>query len=159
MYLGKYLSPSSLRLNELLLSGQAYGTLGISRTSRGNSTRLPCISLLCIRAHAFIFIFIRGCHGLALVGRWDGPAHEFFKSWAAARPGPSNCQRMGRGPAQPIAFLKFTARARPGPAHDIGGEAHETRALYGLARQFCGQARGFDGPGHGALHVLSRTQR
>ena len=73
-----------------------------------------------------------------------------------ARPGPSIFKGIGRSPAQPIAFYfqQFTARpirfanmpARPG--HDIGGEAHETRALYGLARPFCGPAP-----------VLSRTKR
>ena len=125
-----------------------------------------------------------------------GPAHQLFCLCDWPRPGSSIFQRIGRGPAQPIAFSKNHGPARPsrccscshinsslqnnavrgrstgsnnsgcsngstrpGPAHDIGGEAHETRALYGLARQFCGQARGFDGPGHGALHVLSRTQR
>ena len=48
--------------------------------------------------------------------------------------------------------------ARPGPANDIGGEAEETRALYGLARHFCGPTGEFDGPGHGPAHVLSRTK-
>ena len=42
----------------------------------------------------------------------------------------------------------------PGPTHDIGGEAHETRAPYGPARHFRELARGFDGPGHGLAHVL-----
>ena len=33
-------------------------------------------------------------------------------SWAAARPGPSTLQRMGRGPTQPIAFSIFQGPAR-----------------------------------------------
>ena len=60
-----------------------------------------------------------------------GPARQIFRGWAAARPSPSH-------------FQIFTAR--PGPSH--GSEAHETRALYGLARQLRGPA-----------HVLSRTKR
>ena len=57
---------------------------------------------------------------------------------------------MDRGPAQPIAFSKI-----PGPAL-----AHETLALDGLARHFCGPAshfcepaRRFDGPGYGPCIV------
>ena len=57
---------------------------------------------------------------------------------AAARAGPSHFQHVA---------------AQPGPAHDIGSEAHETRALYGPARRFCGQAREFDGPFHGRISV------
>ena len=75
------------------------------------------------------------------------------------RPGPSSSHLMGRGPAQPIAFSKIHGPARPGPTHDIDGETHEARALYGLARHFCGTARGFDGPGHGPALVLSRTKK
>ena len=101
-----------------------------------------------------------------------GPARliNFFIWWAAARPGPSNFQRMGRGPARPINFSEDGPRpgpahhifknsrpgparpiifsnvsARPGPSH--GSEAHETRALYGPARQLRGPA-----------HVLFRTK-
>ena len=53
-----------------------------------------------------------------------------------SRPGPAHQLFRGRGPAQPIVFSKLR-----GPAHDIGGEARETRALYGPA------------------HVMSRTKR
>ena len=62
---------------------------------------------------------------------------------------------MGRGPAQPITlskihgpahhFFKRLGPARPGPSY--GSEAHETRALYGPARQLRGPA-----------HVLFRTK-
>ena len=84
------------------------------------------------------------------------PAHQILIWWAAARSGPSIFQRMGRGPAQPITFSKIYGPARPGPSH--GSEGHETRALYGPARQLGGPARGFDGPAHGPAHVLFRTK-
>ena len=68
---------------------------------------------------------------------------------------------MGRGPALPIIFsqihglahhfLERLSPAQPGPSH--ASEAHETRALYGPARQIT-PARGFDGP----AHVLFRTK-
>ena len=117
---------------------------------------------------------IRACHGPTLVGRpinflcdgpRPGPTRQIFRGWTAARPGPSNFQRMGRGPAQPITFSKrhgparpgssffrSLGRPRPGPSHS--SESHETRALYGPARQLRGPARGFDGP----AHVLFRTK-
>ena len=82
---------------------------------------------------------IWSCHGPALVDRliffscrglrpgpvhrflsWLAaarPAHQFFREWAPARPGPSNVWTMGRGPARSIDFHMFPAR--PGPAHDI----------------------------------------
>ena len=93
--------------------------------------------------------------------------------WAAARPfkyssdgprpaRPIKFQRMDGGPAQPIAFSNFHGPARPGPlefqicrprpAHDIGGAAHKTRALYGPVRHFPGPAGPFNGPGHGPAH-------
>ena len=95
------------------------------------------------------------------------PAHEVFIKCAAARPGASIRYRMGRGPAQPIAFSKLDSpvheisnmSARPGLAYDTGGEAHETRVVYGPIRHFRGPARGFNDPGHGQAHVLSRTTR
>ena len=52
-------------------------------------------------------------------GLQPGPAHHMFK---LLRP----------GPARPIRFSNVSAwpsLAQPGPAHDIGSEAHETRAL------------------------------
>ena len=75
--------------------------------------------------------------------------------WAGpARPGPLIFYMMGRGPTRPVKFsedglrpgpahhfLKRFGPARPGPSH--GSEAHETRAIYGPARQLCGPARGF----------------
>ena len=46
-----------------------------------------------------------------------GPARHILIWWAAARPGPSNFQRMGRGPAW---LFKFSEDGpRPGPAHHI----------------------------------------
>ena len=117
-------------------------------------------------------------------GPRTGPVHQFFIWWAAARPGPSNFHLMCRGPARPINLLEDGPRlgpahrififsrpgparpikvsfmsTRPGPARDIGGEAHETRTLNGLARHFCGPACEFDGSGHGPAHALSRTKR
>ena len=82
---------------------------------------------------------------------WAGPGLG-WAGWAGPgqpdRPGPSNFQRMGRGPAQPITFSKFHGPARPGPSH--GSEAHETRALFGPSQLLRGPARGFDGPAKGA---------
>ena len=101
-------------------------------------------------------------------GPRPGPAHQISRGSAAARPGPSVFQRIGRGPAQRIASSKISrpgpsdlsrVSARPGPAHDIGGEGHETRALFRLAHHFCGPVCGFDGPGHGPAHVLPHTKR
>ena len=86
-----------------------------------------------------------------------GPAHQFFRGWTAARPSTSQFQIFTAQPSRIHQIFKCVGPARPGPVHDIGGEAHETRALYGLARHFCGPARGFDGRGHGLAHVLSRT--
>ena len=40
-------------------------------------------------------------------GPHPGPAIQFFRRWAAVRPGPSLFQRMGLGPAQPITFSKI----------------------------------------------------
>ena len=74
--------------------------------------------------------------------------------------GPSIFHVMGRGPARPITILEDGPRpdpahriffeisrpgpldfqkCLPGPAHDIDGEAHETRALYGLVRHAVGR--------------------
>ena len=50
-----------------------------------------------------------------LGGPRPGPARRIFRGWAAARPGPSNFQRMGRGPAHHF----FKVSARPGPAHHM----------------------------------------
>ena len=44
-----------------------------------------------------------------------GPAHQILSRWAATWPGPSNFQRMGRGPARPINFSEDGPRL--GPAH------------------------------------------
>ena len=54
-------------------------------------------------------------------------------------------------PARPIIVFKRFDPAWPGSSH--GSEAHETRALYGPARQLRGPARGFEGPAHGPVHV------
>ena len=67
------------------------------------------------------------------------------------RPGPSIFRVMGRGPARPIPYQRFSAQpglahrffnclcpAGPGPDHNIGSETRETRALYGPARHFVG---------------------
>ena len=50
-------------------------------------------------------------------GQRPGPAHQMSRGWAAARPGPSKFQRMGRGPAWPIKISEDGSR--PGPAHHI----------------------------------------
>ena len=104
-----------------------------------------------------------------------GPARGWAGPGRSARP--TNFDKMGRGPARPIKFSEDGPRpgpahhifknSRPGPAHHFfkrlgparpgpshGSEAHETRALYGPARQLRGPARGFDGP----AHVLFRTK-
>ena len=78
-------------------------------------------------------IFSGACHGPTLVGR----------------PGPPIFDMMGRGPTRPITFSKIHGPALPGPSH--GSEAHETRALYGPARQI-------HGPAHRPAHVLFRTK-
>ena len=101
-----------------------------------------------------------------LVGRSTARPVNFSED-GPRRPGSSNFQRMGRRPAQPTTFSKVRGparpiicskvSARPGPSH--GSEAHETRAIYGPARQLRGSARGFNGPVHGPAHVLSRTKR
>ena len=102
-----------------------------------------------------------GFSGLAMGRRWwagpgldrawpAGPTRQLFR-WAPARPGPSNCQRMGRGPALPITFSKvhrpgparpgqsFYQKSRPGPSHHM--TVRPIRHSYGPA------------------HVLSRTKR
>ena len=106
-----------------------------------------------------------------------GPAHQFLIRCAAARPGPSIFHRMDRGLGRPIKFSRDGPRpgpahhifknSRPGPAHHFfksldparpgpphGSEAHETRALYGPARQLRGPARGFDGPARAVAHEM-----
>ena len=50
-------------------------------------------------------------------GPRPGPAHQISRGWAAARPGLSIFQRMGRGPARPIKISEDGPR--PGPAHHI----------------------------------------
>ena len=45
------------------------------------------------------------------------PAHHISRGWAAARPGPSKLQRMGRGPAQPITLSNCHGPVRPGPSN------------------------------------------
>ena len=116
-------------------------------------------------------------------GQRPGPAHKKFHSIGRRPAWPINVSPdfhpMGRGPAQPVKCFEDGPRPRPahhfstwhgparpgplifqvscpGPAHDIGSEAHETRALYGPARHFCGPARGKI---HGPAHLLSRTKR
>ena len=65
---------------------------------------------------------IRACYGPTLVGRpitflydgpGSGPARQFLRGWAAARPDPSIFQRIGRGPAQPITLSNIYGPARP----------------------------------------------
>ena len=54
---------------------------------------------------------------------WAGPGrparsgHQFLILWAAAWPGPSNFNLVGRGPARPVEFSEDGPR--PGPAHQI----------------------------------------
>ena len=93
-------------------------------------------------------VIFRACHGPTLVGRagvrpgrparpikclYDGPrpgpAHQFFRGWAAAWPSPSHCQKI---------------TARPGPSF-----------FRILGPTITWAARGLDGP----AHVLSRTKR
>ena len=50
-------------------------------------------------------------------GPRPGPDHQVSRGWAAARPGPSKVQRMGRGPTQPIHFSNFHGPARPGQSN------------------------------------------
>ena len=47
-------------------------------------------------------------------GPRPGPAHQFFRGWAAARPSPSHFQKFK---ARPIIFSNVSAR--PGPAHHM----------------------------------------
>ena len=49
-------------------------------------------------------------------GPRPGQAHQISRGWAAARSGPSNFQRTGRGRAQPINIFNFS---RPGPANQF----------------------------------------
>ena len=79
---------------------------------------------------------------------------NFFRGWAAARPGPSNSKLYRPGPARPINYSNLSAP--PGPAHDSRSEAHETRASYGPARGF---KEAGNGPAHGQAHVLPRTKK
>ena len=70
-------------------------------------------------------------------GPRPGPAHQFSRGWAAARPGPSNFQRVGRGPTQPITFSNFHGPARPGPSNfqkSRPGPAHHIFKSFGSAR-------------------------
>ena len=83
-------------------------------------------------------------------GPRPGPAYQISRGWAAARPGPSNFQRMGRGPAQPIKFQRmgrgptqpitfsnFHGPARPGPSNfqkSRPGPAHHIFKSFGSAR-------------------------
>ena len=93
-----------------------------------------------------------------------GPARPIKFSYDGPRPGPARPGPVHHSfnfswpsPARPS--KNSNVSPRPGLVHDIGGEAHETPALYGSARLFCGPARGFSGPDHGLAHVLSRTKR
>ena len=62
-------------------------------------------------------------------GPRPGTAYQIWRGWAAARPGPSIFQRMGRGPARPIKIPEDGPRpdpadhvfkfSRPGPARSI----------------------------------------
>ena len=52
--------------------------------------------------------------GLGRADRPD-PAHQRLTCWADARPGPSNFNLVGRGPARPANFSEDGPR--PGPAH------------------------------------------
>lgn len=80
-----------------------------------------------------------GCHGPTLMDRSinishdgprPGPAHHIFIRWAAARPALNNFSEDGPRPG-PVYHISFFSRLCP--AHDIGREAHETRALPGPA--------------------------
>ena len=97
-------------------------------------------------------------------GPRPGRAHQISRGWATARPGPSNferigrgparpvkIQRMGRGPTQPITFSIFHGPAWPGPSIFQKSRPHPARrityskvsALPGPARHnfLIGQAR------------------
>ena len=52
--------------------------------------------------------------GLGRADRPD-PAHQRLTCWADARPGPSDFNLVGRGPARPANFSEDGPR--PGPAH------------------------------------------
>ena len=63
---------------------------------------------------------VRECYGPGLAGRPGFGRHRpsmFHPIDRAPRPGPSPLQRMGRGPADPIAISKINGSARPGPFH------------------------------------------
>ena len=60
-----------------------------------------------------------------------GPALQFFREWAAARPGASHFQEFTAWAGPAYHFLKRLGPARPGPSHV--NEPHETRALRGPA--------------------------
>ena len=88
------------------------------------------------------FIRITIIPGLVM-GRlwWVGLSTFHVMGRGPARPSPLIFQRMGRGPARSLNFSengprpgpvhRISKKSRPGPGHDIGDEAHETRALYG----------------------------
>ena len=79
------------------------------------SARLPLLSGLLTSLHGLSWPDAGGqAQGWAGPGR---PAHPIIIWWAAARPGPSNFQRIGRGPARPIKFSEDGPP--PGPAHHI----------------------------------------
>ena len=118
-------------------------------------------------------------------GPRPGPAYQFFIGWAAARPGPSKFQRMGRGPALPINFSDNGPRLgparhifrrwaatrpgplnitffRPGPAHYCLKFVDPAGPITFAARPMRngplhGLARHLCGPGPG--HVLPRTKK
>ena len=104
-----------------------------------------------------------------LGGPRPGPARRIFRGWAAARPGPSNFQRMGRGPAQPITFSKIhgparpiifpKVSARPGPAHHMAARPMRHGLYMGRPDNYVRRPVDFDGPAHEPAHVLSRTKR
>ena len=65
------------------------------------------------------------------------PAYQISRGWAAARRGPSNFQRMGRGPTQPVTFSNFPGPARPFNFSKVSarsGPAHHTLKSLGPAR-------------------------
>lgn len=104
-----------------------------------------------------------------LMGR--GPARPVIFHEVGPRPGPPHpfFYVSPSGPAWPIRVFKLVAprrlmrcsivSARSSPAHDIGDEAHETRARNGTARHLCRPVRGFEGQTHGPARVLPRTKR
>ena len=87
-----------------------------------------------------------------------GPARPIMLSEDGLRPAPAHriIKFPRHGPAWPTRLSNMPVR--PCPANNIGGEAHETRGIYGLVRHLCRPARGFDGAGYGAAHLLSRTK-